>query len=115
MVNSRLPAPPPRRWSTTGKRSSPGRETLQPARRQNASYGSRPGLAHRNACHGLLQDRHNQFFRKSETAKLGRAIEAAFVVEHPEKAKDVEAIYLAGVDGALQAYDAIHKRDMSYR
>ena len=43
------------------------------------------------------------------------ASEAAFVIEHPEKAKDVEAIYLAGVDGALHAYDAIHKKEMSYR
>lgn len=43
------------------------------------------------------------------------ASEAAFVIEHPEKAKDVEAIYLAGVDGALHAYEAIHKKDDSYR
>jgi len=43
------------------------------------------------------------------------ASEAAFVIEHPEKAKDVEAIYVAGVDGALHAYEAIHKKDMSYR
>jgi hypothetical protein len=43
------------------------------------------------------------------------ASEAAFVIEHPEKAKDVEAIYLAGVDGALHGYEAIHKKDISYR
>jgi hypothetical protein len=43
------------------------------------------------------------------------ASEAAFVIEHPEKVKDVEAIYLAGVDGALNGYDAIRKRDVSYR
>ena len=43
------------------------------------------------------------------------ASEAAFVIEHPEKAKDVETIYLAGVDGALHGYEAIHKRDTSYR
>ena len=42
------------------------------------------------------------------------ASEAAFVIEHPEKAKDVETIYLAGVDGALHGYEAIHKKDMSY-
>ena len=41
------------------------------------------------------------------------ASEAAFVIERPEKAKDVEAIYLAGVDGALHGYDAIRKKDMS--
>lgn len=43
------------------------------------------------------------------------ASEAAFAIEHPEKAKDAEAIYVAGVDGALQAYEAIRKKDNSYR
>jgi len=43
------------------------------------------------------------------------ASEAAFVIEHPEKAKDLKAIYLAGVDGALHAYEAIQKKEMSYR
>ena len=43
------------------------------------------------------------------------ASEAAFVIEHPEKAKDVEAIYVEGVDGALHGYEAIHKKDTSYR
>lgn len=41
--------------------------------------------------------------------------EAAFVIEHPDKAKDVDAIYLAGVDGALHGYEAIHSKDASYR
>jgi hypothetical protein len=43
------------------------------------------------------------------------ASEAAFVIEHPEKAKEVEIVYLAGVNGALLGYEAIHKKDMSYR
>jgi hypothetical protein len=43
------------------------------------------------------------------------ASEAAFVIEHPESAKEVEKVYLAGVDGALHGYEAIHKKDMSYR
>jgi hypothetical protein len=43
------------------------------------------------------------------------ASEAAFVIQHPDKTKDVEAIYLAGVDGALDGYEAIHKKEMSYR
>jgi hypothetical protein len=43
------------------------------------------------------------------------ASEAAFVIEHPEKAKDVEAVYFAGVDGALHSYEAIHSKDASYR
>ena len=43
------------------------------------------------------------------------ASEAAFVIEHPDKAKDVNAIYFAGVDGALHSYEAIHSKDASYR
>jgi len=43
------------------------------------------------------------------------ASEAAFVIEHPEKAKDVDAVYFAGVDGALHAYEAIRLKDASYR
>ncbi len=43
------------------------------------------------------------------------ASETAFVIEHPEKAKDVEAVYFAGVDGALHGYEAIHLKDASYR
>lgn len=43
------------------------------------------------------------------------ASEAAFVIEHPDKAKDIEAIYFAGVDGALHSYESIRLKDVSYR
>ena len=43
------------------------------------------------------------------------ASEAALVIEHPDKAKDVEAVYFAGVDGALHGYEAIRLKDASYR
>ena len=43
------------------------------------------------------------------------ASEAAFVIENPDKAKDVEAVYLAGVYGALRSYEAIHAKDASYQ
>jgi len=43
------------------------------------------------------------------------ASEAAFVIEHPDKTKDVEAVYFAGVDGALHSYEAIRSKDASYR
>jgi hypothetical protein len=42
------------------------------------------------------------------------ASEAAFVIEHPEKAKDLDAIYFAGVDGALRSYEAIRLKDAAY-
>jgi hypothetical protein len=40
---------------------------------------------------------------------------AAFVIENPQKAKDNRAIYLAGIDGALDAYQAIRSKDSSYQ
>jgi len=43
------------------------------------------------------------------------ASEAAFVIEHPEKSKDLDSVYLAGVDGAIRGYESIHKKDNSYR
>lgn len=42
------------------------------------------------------------------------ASEAAFVIEHPEKSKDSESVYLTGVEGALNAYESIHKNDSSF-
>lgn len=42
------------------------------------------------------------------------ASEAAFVIEHPDKSKDSESVYLAGVEGALNAYQAIQKNDSSF-
>ncbi len=36
---------------------------------------------------------------------------AAFIVEHPDKAKDEQAVALAGVLGALKAYQAVLKQD----
>jgi carboxypeptidase Q len=34
---------------------------------------------------------------------------AAFVIEHPESKDDVEAKYLAGVEGSLRAYESLKK------
>jgi hypothetical protein len=42
------------------------------------------------------------------------ASETSFVIEHPDKSRDVNAIYLAGVDGALDSYQAIQKQDTHY-
>jgi hypothetical protein len=38
------------------------------------------------------------------------ASETSFVIEHPDKSRDVNAIYFAGVDGALDSYQAIRKK-----
>jgi hypothetical protein len=43
------------------------------------------------------------------------ASEASFVIEHPDKRKDSNAMYLAGVDGALDSYQAIQRKDSQYR
>ena len=40
---------------------------------------------------------------------------AAFMVEHPDKAKDEQAVSLAGLLGALKAYQAILKQDSAAR
>jgi hypothetical protein len=40
---------------------------------------------------------------------------AAFMVEHPDKAKDEQAVALAGMLGALKAYQAILKQDSAAR
>lgn len=42
------------------------------------------------------------------------ASEASFVIEHPDKRKDSNAMYFAGVDGALESYQAIQKKDPQY-
>jgi hypothetical protein len=40
---------------------------------------------------------------------------AAFMIEHPDKAKDAQAVALSGLLGALKAYEAILKQDSSAR
>ena len=42
------------------------------------------------------------------------ASEAALIIQHPDQAKDTQLVYLAGVDGALNAYVAIRKKDPKY-
>lgn len=42
------------------------------------------------------------------------ASETAFVIDHPDEANAVEAVYFAGVDGALHSYEAIRLKDPSY-
>jgi hypothetical protein len=42
------------------------------------------------------------------------ANEASFAIEHPDKSADVNATYFAGVDGALDSYQAIQKKDAQY-
>jgi hypothetical protein len=40
---------------------------------------------------------------------------AAFIIENPKKKNDLQAIYLAGVEGALKSYEAILKRESQAR
>jgi len=68
-----------------------------------------------DVCGGLLGD-----LGEKETGYPGAllsamlASEAAIIIEHPDKAKDKQEVYLAGVDGALNAYQAIRKQDPKY-
>ena len=43
------------------------------------------------------------------------ASEAAFVIENPKKAKDDKAVYLAGLDGTLDGYQAIRKKSPNFK
>ena len=43
------------------------------------------------------------------------ASQAAFVIENPNKAKDKSGAYLAGLEGALDGYQAIQAKDQNYR
>ena len=40
---------------------------------------------------------------------------AAFIIEHPDKVKDEQAITLAGLQGSLKVYEAILKQDSAAR
>ena len=40
---------------------------------------------------------------------------AAFMIENPKKKNDQQAVYLAGLDGALKSYEAILKREPQAR
>jgi hypothetical protein len=40
---------------------------------------------------------------------------AVFMIQHPDKAKDDQAVALSGLEGALKAYQAILKQDSSAR
>ncbi|HUL17379.1 MAG TPA: hypothetical protein VLV88_15385 [Terriglobales bacterium] len=68
-----------------------------------------------DVCGGLLGDLGDKgtgYPGAILSAMLGS--EAAAIIEHPEKAKDKQEIYVAGVDGALNAYQAIRKQDSKY-
>lgn len=45
----------------------------------------------------------------SELAMQPMFSEAAYIIEHPEKANDEMAVHLAGVEGTLRAYEAVLK------
>jgi hypothetical protein len=67
-------------------------------------------------CSGLLGE-----LGKSKTGHPGlilissMASQAAFVIEHPDKANDKNATYFAGVEGALATYKAIREKDPKYK
>lgn len=57
---------------------------------------------------------------KSENGYSGAIIasmmasEVSFIIEHPDKTKDSDAVYFAGVEGALDSYQAIQKKELNY-
>jgi hypothetical protein len=66
----------------------------------------------------------NDFFGKYPDPPRGHSQEimlqmtiasAAFMIEHPDKVKDEQAVDLAGLESSLKAYEAILKQDPSAR
>ena len=69
-------------------------------------------------CHsilGNLGDNKEQNGYPGALVAAEMASEAAFVIEHPEKSKNPASIYLAGADGALNAYQAIRAQDSKFQ
>jgi hypothetical protein len=67
-------------------------------------------------CGGVLGDTGDSNKSQYPGALLATlmASQAAYVIEHPDKAKDSTAVYVAGIDGALDAYHAIRSKDSSF-
>ena len=68
-------------------------------------------------CGGILGDLGdtNQSAYPGTLLATMMASEAAYVIENPQRAKDRRAMFRAGVDGALDAYEVIRKKDASYQ
>ena len=68
-------------------------------------------------CGGLLGDLGDSKKSPNPGALLATmmASEAAYVIENPDKAKDKDAVYMAGMEGALDAYQAIRAKDPSFK
>jgi hypothetical protein len=68
-------------------------------------------------CGGILGDLGdaNQSIYPGTLLATMMASEAIYVIENPQKAKDRQAMYGAGVGGALDAYEVIRKKDASYQ
>jgi hypothetical protein len=67
-------------------------------------------------CTGLLGE-----LGKSKTGYPGLILisdiagQATFIIEHPDRAKDANALHLAGVESALDTYKAIREKDPKYK
>lgn len=65
-----------------------------------------------NLCWTPLDDAIQSDFKyRTRIPALFAIASAAFLVEHPDKAHDQVAPYLAGVEGTLKAYKAMRKSD----
>jgi hypothetical protein len=66
-------------------------------------------------CSAFMEDVGNLKNEKS-SALLSTmlASQAQFVIENPDKAKDHDAIYVAGLEGALEGYESIRKKDAAF-
>lgn len=64
---------------------------------------------HAKMCTDLLGAAHDKYRYAQETAIHQVLASAGFVIEHPARARDDAAMYLAGVEGSLRVYEALLK------
>jgi hypothetical protein len=67
-------------------------------------------------CGGLLGDMGDSKKSPYPGALLATmmATEVAYVIENPDKAKDNNAVYLAGIEGILDAYQSVRAKDPNF-
>jgi hypothetical protein len=66
---------------------------------------------HINLCTGFLEPLYGKKDKNYSSEIVGQMMfsTAAFIIEHPDKEKDDEATYQAGLEGSLRAYESILK------
>jgi hypothetical protein len=90
--------------------TDPLNDSAKPARAWLVEFLTKVPDVNVTVCPGILGDLLGK--KKDYASELviqPMFSEAAYIIEHPEKADDEAAVHLAGVEGTLRAYEAILK------